>query len=117
MNETHAAISTTQPRIPRRYRLAAKLVIASLQRWSAGLLALTLPDGRELVLGDKTAARRVTVRIGDWKFFWRVLTAGDIGAGESYVAGEWTCSDLPELCRRFLHDQSVMRYHSSVWTI
>jgi cyclopropane-fatty-acyl-phospholipid synthase len=109
-------VVTHPPRVPWRYRLAAKLVIASLQRWSAGVLQLTLPDGRERTLGAAADSSPVRVHITDWRFFWRVLTAGDIGAGESYMAGEWTCSDLPELCRRFLHDQTVVRYRSP-WTI
>src|SRR5262249_41576992 len=98
------------------HRLAAKMVLATLARWEAGALLLVLPDGRMLELGCRDAADPVTLTVKDWKFFWRVLTAGDIGAGESYMAGEWECSDLPELCRRFLRDQSVIG-SGPTWTL
>ena len=111
--ETLAAVASAAPL---RYRLAAKLVLAPLWRWKAGAVTLVLPDGTVRELGDRTAAPPVTVAVKDWKFFWRVLIAGDIGVGESYMAGEWECSDMVELCRCFVRDQSMLRYRSA-WTV
>ena len=111
--ETVAAVASG---VPLRYRLAAKLVLAPLLRWTGGAVTLSLPDGTVREVGDRTAAPPVTVAVRDWKFFWRVLTAGDIGVGESYMAGEWQCSDLVELCRCFVRDQSMLRYRSP-WTL
>jgi len=54
----------------------------------------------------------VTLRIKDWRFFRRALSGGDIGVGESYMAGEWDCSDLVGLCRLSLLQQEVMGYDS-----
>ncbi|MBP1684293.1 MAG: Cyclopropane-fatty-acyl-phospholipid synthase [Deltaproteobacteria bacterium] len=112
MSDTEAILVRTA-HVPLRYRVAAKLVMARLARWSAGLLTLRLPDGTAVQFGGAAAERRVSIAVKDWKFFWRVLTAGDIGVGESYMAGEWTCSDLVELFRQFLHDQSVLAYRWS----
>jgi len=115
MSDTNAML-VRAARVPLRYRVATNLVLARLARWSAGILMLRLPDGTAVQFGRPTAGRRVSIAIKDWKFFWRVLTAGDIGVGESYMAGEWSCSDLVELFRQFLHDQSVLAYRWS-WTL
>jgi cyclopropane-fatty-acyl-phospholipid synthase len=77
---------------------------------------VALPDGAILELGDRTSAQRARVTVRDWNFFWRALTGGDIGVGESYVAGEWECSDLVQLCQLFLRDQAVLD-DRSVWTL
>jgi cyclopropane-fatty-acyl-phospholipid synthase len=98
-----------------RDRIAVRLVLAQLARWRAGHLVLALPDGRVLHFGDKSAAGRVRVRVRRWRFFWRVLTAGDIGNAESYMDGDWEVSDLVELCRFYLLDQSMLDTRSA-WT-
>jgi len=96
-------------------RIAVRLVLAQLRRWRAGHLVLALPDGHVLHFGDTSAAGRVRVRVRRWRFFWRVLTAGDIGNAESYMDGDWEVSDLVELCRLYLLDQSMLDARS-VWT-
>jgi cyclopropane-fatty-acyl-phospholipid synthase len=97
-----------------RDRVAVRLVLAQLARWRAGHLALALPDGRLLHFGD-TSAAGVRVHVGRWRFFWRVLTAGDIGNAESYMDGDWKASDLVELCRLYLLDQAMLDTRSA-WT-
>jgi len=111
-----ATLATLSPDIPRRDRVAARLVFAQLSGWKGGALTLTLPDGRVLEFGEPTSAHRVTLTVKEWRFFWRALTAGDVGVAEAYMEGEWTCSDLVELCRLFMRDQSMLEYRS-VWTI
>jgi len=96
-------------RIRLRDRLAVRLVVRWLRSWRAGLVALTLPDGQEAVFGDATAAAPVRVRVHDWRFFWRLLSAADIGVGESYTAGEWDCDDLTEICRLSLRNQATVK--------
>ena len=114
MNDAETVAALTSG-VPVRYRLAGKLVLAPLLRWTAGALTLSLPDGTVREFGDPSLAARVTVAVKDWKFFWRVLVAADIGIGESYMEGEWQCSDLVELCRCFVRDQSMLECRS-LWT-
>jgi cyclopropane-fatty-acyl-phospholipid synthase len=97
-------------------RVAARLVLRQLERWHVGALRLELPDGRTHQFGEQRAARRVDVTVRDWRFFRRLLTGGDIGVGEAYMDGDWDCSDLVELCRLFLEDQSVLD-GASAWTL
>jgi len=110
------AVAVLPSRVPLRERLATKLVLAQLARWEAGALTLTLPDGRVVQCGARGATHHANLTVHDWKFFWRALTAGDIGVGESYMAGEWDCDDLVQLCRLFLRDQSLLEARS-VWTL
>ena len=115
MNEVVTA-TALKARVPLRYRAAAQVVLGGLTQWRGGALTMRLPDGSVRELGDRSAAPAVTVTVKDWTFFWRALTAGDIGVGESYMAGEWECSDLVEVCRCFLRDQSLLDYRSA-WTL
>jgi cyclopropane-fatty-acyl-phospholipid synthase len=115
MNKLHA-LAALPASVSLRDRFAAKLVLGRLAQWKAGALTISLPDGTVLELGDCAGARRISVKIHDWKFFWRALTGGDIGVGESYMAGEWECGDLVELCRLFIRDQSMLEARST-WTL
>ena len=81
-----------------------------------GRAALELPDGGALELGCRAPGARAAVTVHEWRFFRRVLTGGDIGVGEAYMDGDWECSDLVELCRLFVEDQSVLGERSP-WTL
>ncbi|MEO8603946.1 MAG: cyclopropane-fatty-acyl-phospholipid synthase family protein [bacterium] len=97
-------------------RVAARLVLRQLARWPAGLLRLTLPDGQECHFGAADGSETVAVTVHAWRFFRRVLTGGEIGVGESYMDGDWSCSDLVALCHTFLTDQAVLDQRSP-WTV
>jgi cyclopropane-fatty-acyl-phospholipid synthase len=99
--------------VPKLDRLAARVVLGRLASWRHGRLTLTLPDGDTVDLGaDAPDARPVALAVHDWRFFRRLLLGGDIGAGESYVDGDWSCSDLVGLCALVIEDQSVLAERS-----
>jgi cyclopropane-fatty-acyl-phospholipid synthase len=104
-----AAAWTIGRRLP---GLAARLMLQRLKTWRKGSILLELPDGTMHRYGDERSERPVRLRVHDWRFFSRTLLGGDIGVGESYMAGEWDCADLPELVRLFLLDQSAIDYRS-----
>ena len=111
-------MSTLQPAVvcaprarplPMFDRLALRAVLDQLSRWRSGRLMLTLPDDSTHEIGSPASdARPVAVTVHDWRFFRRLLLGGDIGAGESYVDGDWSCSDLVQLCALVVEDQSVL---------
>jgi cyclopropane-fatty-acyl-phospholipid synthase len=101
--------------VPLANRLAARLALAALARWRVGRLDLRLPDGSLHSFGSDASRRRVSVSVRDWRFFWRLLTSADVGAGESYMAGEWECSNLVELCRMVAEDQAPLPT-ASAWS-
>jgi len=69
--------------------------------WTAGRVDLELPSGQWVRLGGPGRAD-AAARIHDDRLFLRILLRGELGAGESYVAGEWSSDDLVGLVRAFL---------------
>jgi cyclopropane-fatty-acyl-phospholipid synthase len=96
---------TTPPSIPRATAAlvsalnapaSAKAVLFGLMQIKGGALLMTLPDGRVVSFGDGLGdVAAMTVR--DWRFARRVLTNGDIGFAEGFMAKEWETDDLPQL--------------------
>jgi len=72
--------------------------------WRGGRLDLTLPSGELVQLGG-TGRAEARAHIHDDRMFLRMLLRGELGAGEAYVAGEWsttTSDDLVDVLRVFL---------------
>jgi cyclopropane-fatty-acyl-phospholipid synthase len=92
--------------LPRLVAPAARLVRwALLTRlragWAGGRLDLALPSG-EIVRVGEAGPPEATARVHDDRMFLRLLLRGEMGGGESYVAGEWSSADLVGLLRVFL---------------
>ena len=85
-------------RAPAAFRTVLKI---SAENWEYGRLTFVLPSGREVTVeGDKPGPdARLIVK--DFRFLSRVLSAGDIGFGEGFMAGEWDTPDLSELLEAF----------------
>ena len=56
------------------------------------------------------------VSVHDPLFYRMVLTGGNIGAGESYMAGFWTTDDLTRVIRIILRNQMVMTKMDTGWS-
>jgi cyclopropane-fatty-acyl-phospholipid synthase len=66
-----------------------RLVLAALEKMTAGSLRLELPDRSVRLLGTPGGAVDATLRVLRPAFFRRCVLFGDVGFGESYVEGEW----------------------------
>jgi cyclopropane-fatty-acyl-phospholipid synthase len=78
------------------------LVLAQLRAgWSAGPLDLILPSSDRVRIGPSGPAE-ACARIHDDRAFLRVLLRGEMGGGESFVAGEWSSEDLVGVLRLVL---------------
>src|SRR5262245_18534459 len=99
-------------RLPVRDRVAVSAVYRLLRHWRIGSLVVDLPAGRSWRFTGESPERRVRVTVNDWAFFRRVLLAGDVGLGESYVAGEWRCDDLVELFRLVLQHRAIAQHRA-----
>ena len=69
--------------------------------WAAGRLDLTLPSGEVERIGGPGPAD-ATARVHDERMFLRLLLRGEMGGGESFVAGEWSSDDLVAVLRVFI---------------
>ena len=67
--------------------------------WRGGALAIVLPGGHTVRLGDGDGPR---VCVRDERVFRRLLVRGEMGAGEAYVAGEWDADDLSGVAAAYL---------------
>ena len=82
-------------------------------------------NGQCQTLGDANATLSANLLVSDSQFFRRVLTGGTLGSAESYMDGQWSCSDLTALIRIMIlnidnvskMNQAVSRVRSAVWKL
>jgi cyclopropane-fatty-acyl-phospholipid synthase len=78
------------------------LALAHLRAgWAAERVDLELPSGQWARIGGPGRAE-ASARVHDDRVFLRLLLRGELGLGESFVAGEWSSGDLVGLVRAFL---------------
>ena len=75
---------------------SAKAVLLALLQLKGGSANISLPGGRTLMFGDGDGSQ-VDFTIKDYRFARRVLSNGDIGFAEGFMAGEWESNDLSAL--------------------
>lgn len=89
--------------------LAERLLRERLGQLQHG--AVTLVDGGRTQTYGQTDARcplQATIHVRDRRFFAEAAFGGSVGAGESFMAGDWTCDDLTALMRILLVNRSVL---------
>lgn len=89
-------------------RLARPQLLEALTRWSYGRLTVQLPDGTRVVAGAPEAEPHGTLYIDRNAFFRHFALRGDLGAGESYMAGDWRADDLARVVELVLRNPAVM---------
>lgn len=78
----------------------------ALERVEGGELTVNTPDGETMRFGAGKAAAEITIR--DWRIVPAVLAHGDIGFGESYVAGWWDSPDVEQLVAFGVRNSAVL---------
>ena len=92
------SLADAWPRDPTR-SLLRRAALAQLRAgWTAGRLDLILPSGQRFRLGGPGVAD-ACARIHDDRMFLRLLLRGELGAGEAFVAGEWSSDDVVAVIR------------------
>ena len=107
----------------------APALATALGRWSEWLLRAQLGqlEHGEITLVDderrdtfgrvsERCALRATLHVGDARFYAETAFGGSVGAGESYMAGDWWCDDLTALVRIFLHNRRVIEGVDGGWS-
>ena len=75
-------------------RRARTRVLQALAAWEVGALRVCLPDGTQREFGQPGAQPRSTLWVDDESLFAKFALRGDLGAGESYMDGDWRSDDL-----------------------
>src|SRR5512140_2342485 len=94
--------SVDASRFPSHGRLALRL----LENLSHGCLDVRFPDGQRARFGAGDA-HPADLRLHNWNVVSAALASGDIGFAESYVAGDWSTSDLARLLTFFLRNRET----------
>ena len=79
---------------PAVFRAAVRLIA---RNWAIGALTFVMPSGRELRIEGDEPGPDARIVIHDYRFIRRALSAGDVGFGEAYMAGEFDTPNLPDL--------------------
>jgi cyclopropane-fatty-acyl-phospholipid synthase len=90
-------------------RRALRSVASMLALVQVGALEVRLPDGRSRVFGDPASELHADLEVHDWRFFSRLLHGASVGVGESYLAGEWSSTDLVSLFRTVIANRRALR--------
>ena len=57
-------------------------------------ILLQTPGGRRILIGGKRTGEQAQVTINSWKCMMRLMTSGDLGFAEGYLAGEWSTPNI-----------------------
>jgi cyclopropane-fatty-acyl-phospholipid synthase len=96
--------------------LAAQLALRVLAHLQLGALDVALPDGRRRSFAGPLPGPRADLEVRDWRFFRRVLVAGDIGLAESYMDGLCDTQDLIALIELLaLNEPHLIRIANGTW--
>ncbi|MGV6493308.1 class I SAM-dependent methyltransferase [Stenotrophomonas rhizophila] len=105
MNDMTRPVAVPLPSALERF-LRARL-LAQLAPLHGGCLQLR-DAGGDVLLGNPAAALKVTVWVDDPAFYRAVAAQGSVGAGESYIRGEWRCSDLVALVQLLVRNRDLL---------
>ncbi|MBS1962119.1 MAG: class I SAM-dependent methyltransferase [Bdellovibrionales bacterium] len=87
-----------------------KRLLEKLEAITLGRLEIVDLDGSTRTFGsllpNEELRARVVVRRG--RAYSRIALGGSVGTGESYVDGDWECSDLVSLTRLFVANRDVL---------
>jgi cyclopropane-fatty-acyl-phospholipid synthase len=99
---------TVVRRQPRRHeRWARDLVLNRLRRIREGALQIELPDGSRMRCGAEDGPASI-LHIQRYECFVRIVRGGDIGLGEAFTAGDFTCDDLTRVIELLIANREAL---------
>lgn len=89
--------------------VAERALRERLGRLAHGTVTLVDGTGRETYgRASDRCALACTLHVRDRRFYTEIAFGGSVGAGESFMAGDWTCDDLTALVRILLVNRDVL---------
>jgi cyclopropane-fatty-acyl-phospholipid synthase len=85
------------------------IVLRLLRKINIGQLSLLLPDGQVEHFGDRSSPCSAEITITDYRFFPDFILKGEVGLGESFMAGVWDTNNIPLLFRVFIKNRRALR--------
>jgi cyclopropane-fatty-acyl-phospholipid synthase len=87
--------------------LANALMRRLMPSLECGRLVVDTPTGEQFVLAGARPGPHARVALHSWRTLWRVVSRGDMGFAEAYIAGECSSPALVTLLRLALRNTSV----------
>ena len=92
--------------------LLGNLIIASAKRLLPkqfkGSLDVTLPSGRQFLLGEKGNGPEAELTLRNFKVVWASIRRGQLGFFERYLAGDIATNDATQLFRFYLQNRNSL---------
>ncbi|MBD8637235.1 class I SAM-dependent methyltransferase [Stenotrophomonas sp. WHRI 8082] len=105
MNDMSHRIALPQP--GRLDAFLRRQLLAKLAPLQGGCLQVRDALG-EVQLGVAGSGPTVTVTVDDPAFYRAVATQGSVGAGDSYIRGQWRCNDLVALVQLLVRNRDLL---------
>ena len=77
-------------------------------RLPVGQLTVTFPSGRSETFDGAKPGRNAQLNIHDMRVVNRLISAGDLGLAESFIAGEWSTPNLSAIMRFGLANEQAL---------
>ncbi len=90
--------------------MAKRALLAVFERIAVG--SLTVYDGDETLHFTGTEDLNhphARIHVNDHRVYQQILAGGALGSGESFIQGQWSSPDLPEVIRLFTANMSVLQ--------
>ena len=88
--------------------VARRRLLAALSLLRVGRLTVHLPDTSIVEAGDPDSDLHATMWVTRDAFFRKFALRGDLGAGESYMDGDWRTDDLCRFVELILRNQAYL---------
>ena len=91
-----------------RSKSARRIIFALLKQLHGGGLLLRESGIGEIQFGDTNVGLQAEVEINDPRVYKRMLLGGSIAAGESYIDGDWSSTDLTSLLQLLANNMRLI---------
>jgi len=105
MNEMSPSVALSRPGALDAF--LRRRLLAQLAPLRDGYLRVRDAFG-EVLLGEATGKLHATITVDEPAFYRKVAAQGSVGAGESYIHGDWHCDDLVALVRLLVRNRDLL---------
>jgi cyclopropane-fatty-acyl-phospholipid synthase len=100
-------------------RLSSRILFAAceraLRRLRRGSVEVILPSDSRRVFGGVAGGVQASIRLNNFRVFWKSLRRGTVGFADSYIDGDFDTPNLANLFRFFLDNKSNLKEAGRGW--
>lgn len=98
-------VENNELNVKRRDGLSKKIILNLLKRIQKG--TIHLKDGDENYVFGEVNGQKATINIIHPRAYKKILLEGSVGAGKSYIDGDWNTDDLQKLIELFIKNDAL----------